>query len=417
MKLARFPVLVFGTTMFVACGEEEGARDVSPDTAETGDTSETNEPLALDPRCHEVLAGCLERQRTCIVEGDEARCVACAPGLYPDRSDGVCRTIPGTPLSHVFADQTIEAGEEIGSLCQSWVLNNDEPLWVNAVEMDNDGGYHHSNWFFVPEDFRDWPTEPWMDCYDDGFHEIDAALAGGVLYAQSTQVRRELQKFQPGAAVRIPPRSRIITVTHLLNYLPDALTTGLRMTIHTLPESEVLTPLTPAQLIYTDLQIPGKATSTFSGTCDLAASWSGLFPGEPMDIKVHYVLPHYHDLGDGFEVALVGGPRDGEKIVELGSYSTDPFGFAFDPPIDLSEATGLSFTCRFKNPRDATVRWGIGDQEMCEALLFLESPMAFSAGVNTTSTESTISGGVDDGVRVFGGECGVLAFPYDPRDN
>lgn len=423
----RTSLAVILSWMVAACDSSEApsgtdstdttASDTSSDTRV--DTAEDTAPdvIAPDPLCAELLPGCLTRQRTCVVESATPVCRACPAGQYPRRGDGACTAIPGTPLTHDFGLQTIESGEEIGSLCQTWVLDNDAPLWVNAVEMDNDGGYHHSNWFFVPEDFKGWPTTPWLNCYDEGFHEIDAALAGGVLYAQSTQVKRELQKFQTGAAVRIPPRSRIITVTHLLNYLPDSLTTGLRLTIHTLPEADVVTPLTPAQLVYSDLAIPPQATSTFGGTCDLASSYAALFDGKALDIKLHYVLPHYHDLGDGFQLQLVGGPRDGDTIVDLGAYSSDPFGFAFDPPIDMTGTTGLSFACRFKNPRDATVRWGIGDQEMCEALLFFESPMAFSAGVNQTASESTVSGGEDDGLRVFEGNCGVLAFPYDPRNN
>jgi hypothetical protein len=277
--------------------------------------------------------------------------------------------------------------------------------------MDNDGGYHHSNWFFVPEDHMGWPTTPWRNCYSEGFNEVAAAIAGGVIYAQSTQVRHELQKFQDGAAVHIPPRSRIITVTHLLNYQIEELTTGLRLALYTLPRAEVVKPLTPAQLAYSDLRIPAKSVSWFRGTCDIAASYADLFPAETFDLKLHYVLPHYHDLGAGFEVSIVGGPRDGELIVDGGAFSSDPFGFTFDPPIDLTGATGLHFGCRFDNPRDKVVRWGIGDQEMCEALLFFESPMAFSAGVGETTSETVV-----DGEKVFSGECAVAGFPFDPMD-
>lgn len=383
------------------------------DTVTPGDTTPAPDAGGTDSRCAEILADCLTRQRTCVIDEakDEAVCRACPVGQFPARPDGTCTPLVGTRLLHDFGEQTIEPGQEIGSLCQSWVLDNDEELWVNAVEMDNDGAYHHSNWFFVPEDHMGWPTTPWIDCYADGFHEIDAALAGGVLYAQSTQVKQELQKFQPGAAVRIPPRSRIITVTHLLNYRPEPVTTGLRLAIYTLPRADVVTPLTPAQLIYGALAIPPEATSWFGATCDLATSYARLFDGAPLDIKVHYVLPHYHDLGAGFDLTIVGGPRDGERIVDLGAYSSDPFGFAFDPPIDLAGANGLRFGCTFDNPRDEVVRWGIGDQEMCEALLFLESPMAFSAGVNKTESETT-----EGDVRVFSGACGVAAFGFDPLD-
>ncbi|MCC6625071.1 MAG: hypothetical protein IT385_27745 [Deltaproteobacteria bacterium] len=400
----------------IACDESGSSSGVDATTsattdADTGGAADVTDVVASpDPRCLVALEGCLERQRTCVVVDDEASCVACPAGQYPARPDGACTAIPGTALSYDFGTQSLTPGQEIGSLCQTWVLDNDEALWVNAVEMDNDGFYHHSNWFHVPEGYKDWPTGPWLDCYDEGFHEIDAALAGGVVYAQSTQVKRELQKFVPGAAVRIPPRSRIITVTHLLNYTPAPQTTGLRLTIHTLPRDAVTIPLTPAQVIYSDLAIPPESESYFGSTCDLRSAYTTVIGDEPpFSMKLHYVLPHYHALGAGFEVIIVGGSRDGEVIVDLGAYRDEPFGFAFDPPIDLGDATGLRWGCKFDNPTADVVRWGIGDQEMCEGLFFLESAIAFSAQTTETATESEVGG-----VKTFSGACNVLAFPFDP---
>ncbi|MFO0744139.1 MAG: hypothetical protein U1F43_00505 [Myxococcota bacterium] len=367
-------------------------------------------PKTLDERCSAIIDQCLTRQRTCGVEAGAPVCQACPEGQFATRATGLCEPIPGTALSHDFGTQDLTPGQEIGSLCQSWVLGNDEEIWVNAVEMSNDGFYHHSNWFFVPENYKSWPTDAWMNCYDGGFQEIDAALAGGVLYAQSTQVKFELQKFVPGAAVHIPPHSRIITVTHLLNYTPQAQTTGLRLTMHTLPKADVTIPLTPAQLVYADLKLPPQAESSFGSTCDIASSFNTVI-GKPLSMKLHYVLPHYHALGAGFTLTIVGGVHDGETIVDLGPYAADPFGFAFDPPIDLSDATGLKFACKYDNDTDAVVHWGIGNQEMCEGLLFLESPMAFSAQVGETTDESQL-----EGLATYSGECKVLGFPFDPSN-
>ncbi len=52
--------------------------------------------------------------------------------------------------------------------------------------------------------------------------------------------------------------------------------------------------------------------------------------------------------------------------------------------------------------------WGIGDQEMCEALLFVESTMAFSAGVSETSNIETINS-----IERHSGTCDVQAFAFD----
>ena len=179
------------------------------------------------------------------------------------------------------------------------------------------------------------------------------------------------------------------------------------MTLHALDTDEIETRLTPAQLIYNALAIPPLIRSTAGATCDLEAEHQKLFK-EPLDMKVHYILPHYHALGESFDVTVIGGPNDGMKLVDHGGYNAEPLGYVFDPPIDLKGATGLSFTCGFNNPRDEVVIWGIGDQEMCEALLFVESTMAFSAGVTETATIETI-----ESIEAHSGTCNVTGFSFN----
>ena len=89
-------------------------------------------------------------------------------------------------LMHSFEAITVGAGEEISELCQSWTLNNDETLYVSKIRQRNGGAWHHSNWFFVPEDVYDGPDGTW-DCSERGFHTVQAALEGGSFFAQSTQ--------------------------------------------------------------------------------------------------------------------------------------------------------------------------------------------------------------------------------------
>lgn len=381
----------------IACGDDASGPSAEP-------------PFAFDdPRCEAIAAECMHRQRGCWLDADagEASCRVCPAGHHPAGAHAGCVATAGRVLSHDFGEITLDPGEEIGSVCQSWVLDNDEELFVNAVELTNGGGYHHSNWFFVPEDYKGWSTDPWYDCYNTGFHEIDAALAGGVIYAQSTQVRFELQKFSDGAVVRIPPRSRIIGATHLLNFHPEPLTTRLGMTLYALPPEDVAVRLVPAQFVYHDLAIPAAQVSYAGGTCDLDAAHRDLFDA-PLAMKVHYALAHYHDLGHGFDLRVVGGPEDGRRLIDHGAYAAEPIGFAFNPPVDLAGATGLAFGCSFDNPRDEVVNRGIGDQEMCDALLFIEADMAFAASVGTTSTVETVGG-----IEHHSGHCGVTAFPFD----
>ena len=85
--------------------------------------------------------------------------------------------VPACSLSHGFGTTSLTAGMEVDGICMSWVLDNDTELWVNTVAMENDGFFHHSNWFFVPEDEYDFGEDHWS-CFENGFSELDAALKG-----------------------------------------------------------------------------------------------------------------------------------------------------------------------------------------------------------------------------------------------
>ena len=307
-------------------------------------------------------------------------------------------------LSHAFGAYAIEAGGEIDGVCMSWTLGNDDELWVNSVSIDNDGLFHHSNWFFVPEE--DWalPDGHWS-CWDNSFTELEATLKGGVLYAQSTQTKVDAQRFIDGAAIRVPPRSRIIAYTHLLNSGAQDVTTEMRVALELLDAGEVETVLTPFRMTYSDLQIPPMSSSTFSGSCELASVYENVMD-RPWTFKLHWALPHYHGLGDMFRLSLIGGSRDGEAIFALDDAIGEPLGKAFAEPVDLAAAgaTGLRFTCGYQNPRSETVGFGIGDQEMCVMLGFAEGGMLFDAYVDD-GTEITIDGEAS-------GPCSVAGIRY-----
>ena len=44
-------------------------------------------------------------------------------------------------LTHAYDAQMLEVGQETYDICQSWVLGNDEPLYVTGVRQTNDGGW------------------------------------------------------------------------------------------------------------------------------------------------------------------------------------------------------------------------------------------------------------------------------------
>lgn len=310
---------------------------------------------------------------------------------------------------HDFGRQTIQAGEEIDGRCQSWTLGNESELWANTVVFANDGAYHHSNWFFVPEGTYTEADGAW-DCDAGGFNELVAATLGGVLFAQSTQATAETQQFLPYAAVRIPPHSVVVGSTHLLNAGDTPLDTGLRLSIQTISPADLTVKLTPFRMSYFDLHIPAMGQAEFSMTCDVKTEHE-LVMDEPFAFKLHYVLPHYHALGTSFFVSLAGGARDGEILHEIGAFDAEAHGKTFAEPVDVSGAgaTGFSFGCGFDNPTALEVGWGIGDQEMCVMLGFAETTMAFDASVG--SGDGMVVG-MDGNIVLNSGPCALIGIPF-----
>lgn len=360
------------------------------------------------PLCDSDAArGCLVDQRGCELQAGVATCVTCAAGTRADPA-GVCAPIPGTAISHAFPELESGPGEEILGLCRSWTLGNETELWVHAVELQQDEASHHSNWMFVPEGFYDGPDGTWP-CAERDYHQLNAALVGGVLYAQSTQAQREVQLFPTGAAIRIPPRARIISDVHILNTTTETVRGNVELAIFTLPREEVTVPLAPFHIDYHALDIPARSHSRFVTECDLAGDFERA-TGQPMHMRLHYSLPHTHALGTRVFLQAIGGPRDGEMLLDVAGYNGEARGLFYEPPIDLEGITGLRFGCEFMNPRAESVQWGFDDQEMCEMLGFIESVAAFESRVTETTTMR-----MDGDVQEFSGECGNFIIPWEDR--
>jgi hypothetical protein len=308
-------------------------------------------------------------------------------------------------LTHDFGEYTLGPAQEVASQCVAWTLNNEKPLYVSTVTVSNRGAYHHSNWFVVPEDRYAGP-DGYFRCDDRGFDEVASAVAGTVIFAQSTQSQIEEQRFVDGAVIKIPPRHKVVAGVHLLNPSARELTTDLRMSFGLVHPREVEVVLTPFRLSYLDLDIPPRSEAHFTTDCDLASIYEEA-AGKPFDLKLYWVLPHYHYLGNYFRVSVIGGPHDGEVIHGLDTFNAEANGKALDPPLDLTGARGLRMTCGYGNPRDESVGWGIGDQEMCVMLGFADSAVLMDASM----VDGNRVLGVEDGIVQSGGPCQGIGLP------
>jgi hypothetical protein len=309
-------------------------------------------------------------------------------------------------ITHAFGELELPPQSDDVTLCASWTLDNALAVYVNEVEMANLGNFHHSNWFVVPED--QFPGEDgYWPCAERGFDEIAASSQGAtVLFAQSTQSYTEAQKLAEGAVVKIPPRYKILATLHTLNASPEPSTTELWLSLYPTHPKDVTGVVTALSIQYKDLHIPPQTQSRFRASCDLSTAY-WLVNQEPLAMRLHYILPHYHYLGNFFEVKVQGGLRDGEVVYSLDGFNGAANGRTFDPPLDLPGATGLSVTCGYDNWRSEEVGWGNGDGEMCVMLALIESEAIMGASVDIGSQFV----GMEDGAQVWQGLCLGIGLP------
>ena len=364
-----------------------------------GASSAESESNDVSAECRAMADTCFAEQRVCVGSGSSARCESCDSGAYP-LSGTECGPLEGLRHRHDFGTVSLEPGEEHDGICRSWTLNNDDEIWFRSVELENDGGYHHSNWFFVPDNLWDLPDGEWS-CNDEEFNEAYAAFRGGTLYAQTTQIRHQVQRFPEGVGIRIPPRSRIIGATHVFNTSAEPIETRLELSIYEVDAAAVDTPLHSFRLNISDIVIPPMSETSLTGKCDFDTA-QATKTGEPLSMELYYALPHYHALGTGFRLEKLGGPDDGELIFDL--ESPEPRGHVFDAPVDMAGTSGFRFTCRYRNPRTEPVSYGIGDQEMCVMLGFARSTVLYDGNV----TQSVPIDGSEGQAR-YSGDCEVIA--------
>ncbi len=303
-----------------------------------------------------------------------------------------------------FGPYHVDPGQELFGQCVSKTLNNDKPLYINSVELQTATGFHHSNWFWVPEFVYPGPDGDWK-CDDRGYSEATAGVLGSVIFAQSTQATHEVQAFPPGAAIIVPPHAKIVGGTHLLNATEGALDVPLALTIHTIPERAVTTRLAGMSFENEALAIPPHAKSRFTAECDLGPKHRELFGRDP-DFNIYYALPHYHSLGTGLTLQALRADGTSDMIYETTHTVGDALGGTIDPPFSMTGHDKIRFACSFDNPRDATVKWGIGDQEMCVFLAFTDSTYNWGGGALDGDAGT---GTLTDGIVDFTHACNVIA--------
>jgi len=279
---------------------------------------------------------------------------------------------------------------------------------VNQVELTTGPGFHHSNWFFVPENVFGGPDGTWK-CDDRNYSEPAAAIFGGVLFAQSTQAPNETQAFPAGVALKIPPRHKIIAQIHLLNTGDAPLELAPTIRLGPIPSDTVQTLLAGISFENQAIHLPANKESRFTIDCDLGVQHQEKL-GTPPNFKVYYALAHYHELGTQLDVEAVRPDGTTSMIYTTRDRAGDVLGGPIDPLFDMTGFTKLRFSCQYYNDRNQEVIWGIGDQEMCVFLAFSDSPYNWGGGVTSRGRSQLVP---DSSPETYTNACDVFGIDAD----
>lgn len=242
-----------------------------------------------------------------------------------------------------------------------------EPCWIFPLEVTGPSrivggavlrtqpGMHHGNITTrrkTGDGLRECPPS-------DGDPGTDVISGGGnVLFGSSTQIEGdEWYRFADGEGYRIRDDFEIVARMHFLNPTDQEITVSPTYEWFTIDESTLVHELGAFIWMYSDFELPPMATTTVTADCDL--------PGQhPMHVVS--LLPHMHRLARALDATFVGGPFDGMKFLDSPGYDPDNGVLTqYDPPVDLTDATGIKFSCTWTNTFDRTIYEGVGDNEMC----------------------------------------------------
>ena len=298
-------------------------------------------------------------------------------------------------------------------------LHNDQPLYINRVELATGPGFHHSNWVWVPAGdvnsgaIGAFPgPDGTFTCADRNFDQSVAATKGGVLFAQSTQAQHEDQQFPTGAAIYIAPHAKLIASIHLLNPGDTAVSISPVIKLTPIAKAQVTRLLAGVAFENHALGLPPNMQSSFSQTCDLDPLWGALYRQGKLDaphpdFKLYYALAHYHAMGTGMTIEAVKPDGTAATIYSTAAQIGDALGAPLSPAFDFTGYTQLRYTCTYYNNTSATVSWGNGGAEMCVFLAFSDS--TYNWGGGEPNDQDPGPGSNVDGVMTFTHPCQVFA--------
>lgn len=154
-------------------------------------------------------------------------------------------------------------------------------------------------------------------------------------------------RFPPGVALRLPASMSIDLNAHYVNRTSNEIPGEAYANLYTVPASQVTNVAKTLNLSNTGITLPAGRTTTLTKTFTMSQTTT-----------IVMLTSHMHALGTRFQVAIVGGARDGEIVYENTDWE-HPQQLTFATPIVLQKGQGLKSIVTWNNTTDHTVTFGL----------------------------------------------------------
>lgn len=267
-----------------------------------------------------------------------------------------------------------EPGQEIW-WCSVYPIPIDEIANVQWVRYLQNEGLHHMTVSAPGLGPGDTPYGEY-DCNDlygdSAFMEEAVAIFGG------TGTGEDEMHLPTGTVAALPPTLDIIHEIHFVNTTDEPVELYSYLNAYTVEEGAV------------DKQIYGGSVRDEHIAIPPAAAheeWSRCVFNR--DVEVLFLASHTHDLGRQFRIRSFDGSAVGDELYRNDDLHS-PGITQYDPPLVVPAGSGFEWTCRWENPLDIEIGYGLtAADEMCNmAVVF--TPFDLSAACEVVETSDGV---------------------------
>ena len=230
-------------------------------------------------------------------------------------------------------------------------LNNDQPLFVNRVDMAMRPGSHHLILYDLSDNIPEiLVPEPqvFREIRDANGNYIPSTLmiTSHLNFVTGTQWPRMTYHYPPGVAMRIPADAGFDINAHYVNRSSEIIQGEIYANLHTVDSSQVEHVAERLFMNNLDINLPPNATTTLNKTFVVDNK-----------VQIFQLFSHAHEHMTEFRVFIDGGPRDGELVYIAYDWEHPPI-LELNPTLTLEAGQGLRLQATYNNDTNSTINFG-----------------------------------------------------------